>query len=182
MKHALSIYLLAASAVILAGCGMGQRERAEWIERGGKELAPFKAELMGALMAALQDGTEAAIEVCQLKAPEIEKKLSSDAVAIGRTSHKLRNPGNAPKPWMKPLLQKYLANPKQHLAEVVRLDNGGIGYAEPIFVQSNCLACHGSDLEPDVAALIDELYPADQARGFAEGDFRGMFWVEFAAQ
>jgi hypothetical protein len=30
-----------------------------------------------------------------------------------------------------------------------------------------------------MASLIDEHYPGDQARNFVEGDFRGIFWVEF---
>jgi hypothetical protein len=34
-------------------------------------------------------------------------------------------------------------------------------------------------LNPDIAAKIDELYPDDEATGFSEGDFRGVFWVEF---
>jgi hypothetical protein len=38
-----------------------------------------------------------------------------------------------------------------------------------------CLACHGKDLAPEVAAEIAESYPDDQATGFALGDIRGAF-------
>jgi hypothetical protein len=41
-----------------------------------------------------------------------------------------------------------------------------------------CLQCHGANIAPPVAAKLAELYPEDQATGFAAGDFRGLFWVE----
>ena len=41
-----------------------------------------------------------------------------------------------------------------------------------------CLKCHGSDLAPDLAAKLAELYPEDKAHGFAVGDLRGAFSVK----
>ena len=38
-----------------------------------------------------------------------------------------------------------------------------------------CLACHGKNVEPSLAAVIDVRYPQDQARGFALGELRGAF-------
>ncbi|MNT54386.1 hypothetical protein D3C72_1915480 [compost metagenome] len=38
-----------------------------------------------------------------------------------------------------------------------------------------CLACHGQNLKPELAAVIDQRYPQDQARGFAPGELRGAF-------
>jgi hypothetical protein len=40
---------------------------------------------------------------------------------------------------------------------------------------SPCLNCHGSALKPEVAAKVKELYPEDQAVGFASGQLRGAF-------
>jgi hypothetical protein len=40
---------------------------------------------------------------------------------------------------------------------------------------SPCLTCHGSALKPDVAAKVKELYPEDEAVGFASGQLRGAF-------
>ncbi|MDY6943534.1 MAG: DUF3365 domain-containing protein [Pseudomonadota bacterium] len=156
-----------------------QFEPAVWVERGESTLAPFKKRLMGALIKGLEDGPEAAVEVCQLVAPEIAAELSTAGVELGRTSHKLRNPRNAPQAWVQPLLDDYVATPGKTEPEVVRLDSGAVGYVEPIFVQPMCLACHGRALSPGVAARIDGHYPQDQARGFEVGDFRGLFWVEF---
>jgi hypothetical protein len=63
----------------------------------------------------------------------------------------------------------------------VELSDTRLGYVEPIFLQPVCLTCHGETLAPDVASRIEELYPDDQATGFAVGDFRGLFWVEYPA-
>ncbi|MOA58455.1 hypothetical protein D3C78_1828600 [compost metagenome] len=38
-----------------------------------------------------------------------------------------------------------------------------------------CLACHGQQIKPELAAVIDQRYPQDQARGFALGELRGAF-------
>ena len=43
-----------------------------------------------------------------------------------------------------------------------------------------CLACHGKDINPDVASALDAAYPQDQARGYALGDIRGAFSVSKA--
>ena len=43
-----------------------------------------------------------------------------------------------------------------------------------------CLNCHGKDIDREVVARIDALYPEDRARGYAVGDLRGVFWVEFS--
>ena len=57
------------------------------------------------------------------------------------------------------------------------MPGGRLGYLEPIYLQAMCLQCHGSDLGSGVRERLAELYPEDRATGFAEGDFRGMFWV-----
>jgi hypothetical protein len=38
-----------------------------------------------------------------------------------------------------------------------------------------CLKCHGTDIDPAVAAKLDALYPKDMARGYKAGDVRGAF-------
>ena len=179
-RHCIGLaVILAFFTINLFGFGAEEFDRAPWIERGDKALSPFKKGLMGALIEGLEDGPEAAIEVCQIVAPEIAEEVSSAGVELGRTSHKLRNKRNAPRDWIQPLLDGYVATPGKTEPEVVQLEGGGAGYVEPIFVKRICLACHGSSLSPDVASCIDEHYPRDRARGFEEGDFRGLFWVEF---
>jgi hypothetical protein len=41
-----------------------------------------------------------------------------------------------------------------------------------------CTTCHGSNLDPAIAARLAELYPADRATRFAVGDIRGAFTIE----
>jgi hypothetical protein len=155
---------------------------ASWEARGAAALQPFKMNLKAALTEGLAIGEEAAIRACRLQAPELAAQASSSEVRVGRTSHKLRNRGNAPRRWMQAMLDVYLAAPDASTARVVRLESGGVGYVEPIHMQTLCLACHGEAVAPAVAARIEELYPEDQATGFSAGEFRGLFWAEFPAQ
>ena len=99
---------------------------------------------------------------------------------MGRASHKLRNPANTAPDWVEPVLEDYLAGSAVE-PRTVSLGDGQAGYVEPIRMKGLCLACHGSDIQPAVRERIAELYPADQATGFAEGDLRGVFWVRFPA-
>lgn len=59
-----------------------------------------------------------------------------------------------------------------HQADVV---GGEQRLMTAIAMAQPCLACHGRAIEPELAALIDQRYPDDQARGFGEGELRGAF-------
>ena len=149
--------------------------------RGAELLKPFKQQLMSALQAGLAGGAPLAIEVCQLQAPAIADALSVDGVRMGRTSHRLRNPDNAGPAWAREAMTAYLQADNAPQPRTIMLPGGRQGYVEPIRVQTQCLACHGQALAPDVARAIAERYPEDQATGFTEGDLRGAFWVEYPA-
>ena len=148
------------------------------MERAQENLLPFKQELKAALVGALAEGAENSIQVCRDEAPAIAASVGEAGVTMGRTSHRLRNPDNAPEPWMEPLLAAYLENPEKGEPQAVDLGGGTFGYVEPIYIESFCLSCHGMTIAPEVEARIQELYPQDQARGFRVDDFRGMFWVK----
>jgi hypothetical protein len=115
-------------------------------------------------------------------APELAREAGSERAEVGRTSHRLRNPANAPRPWVEPLLAAWVADPKAASPRALQLPSGAIGYAEPIFTAKMCLACHGESLEPAVAAKLAAAYPSDRATGFREGDLRGAFWVELSTE
>jgi hypothetical protein len=146
---------------------------------GASLLAPFKAELKSALMAGMKKGPATAIEVCSQDAPGIAASLSVDGVLMGRSSHKLRNPDNAAPEWLAPIIEAYASGQGELVPVVVELEDGRHGYAEPVRVQPLCLTCHGTTVHADVADSIGTLYPNDEATGFSEGDFRGVFWVTF---
>jgi hypothetical protein len=147
---------------------------ARWAAAGQAALRPFKRQLQTALQQGLAKGPESAIDACRSEAPRV-------AWAVGRTSHRLRNPANAPKPWMQPILEELQAAAPGAIAyRVAPIEPGWVGYAEPIYLQPPCLTCHGTSIRPSIARELEALYPEDRATGFSVGDFRGLFWVELA--
>jgi hypothetical protein len=171
-----------AVAVGLAACATSTQVSESDMARAAGALDPLKRELRKALVGALEEGgPERAIEVCQLRAPEIARLTSSGGATVGRTSHRLRNPENAPETWMSAFLEEYLAHPDEGEPRALRLASGEIGYVEPIRMKGICLQCHGDRIDPGVKARLQALYPEDQATGFEKGDLRGMFWVKLPA-
>ena len=59
---------------------------------------------------------------------------------------------------------------------------GQVSFFAPIILSNElCLKCHGEpgkDIAPEHAALIDELYTEDQAKGFRLGQLRGAWRVD----
>ena len=167
--------------VLALAVGVGQAQDAE-LARGAELLSPFKHDLQEALRLGLTKGPVEAIGACKVQAPEIAKALSKDGINLGRSSHRLRNPANSPPEWVSPILGAYVDDSADRAPRVVPLQNNRFGYVEPILIKPLCLTCHGEVLAPDVASRIDELYPEDRATKFNDGDFRGVFWVEFPAK
>ena len=138
----------------------------------------LRTQLVAALTQALAQGPEAAIDACRVEAPRIAERVGAGGVAVGRTSHRLRNPANAPEPWMVPLLDELRAAPSQPGAwRSVDLGSRGTGYVEPITLQPMCATCHGEAVEPGLLQRIRARYPSDEAVGFRVGELRGMFWA-----
>jgi hypothetical protein len=147
--------------------------------RAKEALAPFKSTLRAELEHAMKESPESAIDVCAKRAPELAREHSRDGVTVGRSAERLRNPANAPRPWLTPVMARLAKAPSGSDAnEVVAIEGDRRGYAEAIWVAPQCLVCHGQSLAPAIAAKIDARYPGDTARGFEPGAFRGVFWVE----
>ena len=185
MRRYRRLGILCAGAALAGAlaCAGGEKPVGEGdVARARAALAPFKQQLFRALTEAMADGPVSAIEVCNTRAPAIADSLASGGLRMGRTSHRLRNPANAPAEWVMPLLERYAADPSLTEGEALRVDARTIGYVEPIRMQPMCLVCHGAEITPEIAQHLDALYPDDRARGFAEGDFRGLFWVTLLAQ
>ena len=176
------VLLLALCAV--AACDRSKLDEDKYQELGAAAVLPFKKSLKAALVAGLQDGPVNAVSVCRMEAPALAARASTLSAKVGRTSRKLRNPANAPKPWMVPLLERYESDPNAREPAVVAIDRNTVGYVEAIYLQPLCVTCHGpaSALAPDLKAKLDELYPNDQATGYAAGDFRGVFWAELTRE
>ena len=135
-----------------------------------------------AAVAELEKSTASAVDVCSKKAPELAREASKNGVRVGRSSHRLRNPENAPAAWLIPVMEELSRVPAEAPgSRVVDLGGNKRGYAEAIRMDAPCLLCHGANVAPEVEAKIATRYPDDAARGFELGDFRGVFWVELEA-
>lgn len=146
-------------------------------------------DLLAAVKSSLAaDGPVGAIRTCNEVAPGIAEALSQGGMTVGRTSLKVRNPGNAPDDWERAVLRDFAdrkaagADPAtlEHWEVLPGADGGRtFRYMKAIAIpaESPCLACHGTDLAPPVVAALDQLYPADQARGYRAGDLRGAVTV-----
>lgn len=177
-------------AVVLAACG-GESAPAPAATEG-REAALAKAKAAAAALkerlgtrlaeAVAGGGPASAVAVCRDAAPRIAAEVGREqGVRLGRSSHRLRNPENRPPAWA----AEIVADPaRARDPQVVALAEGGRGVTLPISMQAMCATCHGgADAIPaDVAAALARSYPDDRATGFAEGDLRGVFWVEIPAE
>jgi hypothetical protein len=143
----------------------------------------LKKELQAAIKAG---GPIEAISVCNERAPEIAQSISTEkGLQLGRVSLRNRSPENVPDDWKKAVLEDFESRKAAGEApdtlvyrEIVSTDGGEeFRMMKAIPTASLCLTCHGTNIDPELAAKIDSLYPDDKAKGFSEGDLRGAFWV-----
>lgn len=150
----------------------------EKLEEARKAMKALGSMLVKELTEAVGEGNFArGVEVCQEAAPKIAKMVSEEYdVDIGRTSFKVRNPENRPRRWAEPIVQARVQ--KELLLEG---PDGKVAYMAPIKLAEVCVKCHGTaeQIPDDVEKMLAEKYPEDEATGFAPGDLRGWFWVEF---
>lgn len=138
------------------------------------------------LMDAMKQGPAAAVAACADQAQGAAAlALAGRRARAGRATTRLRNPNNRPPDWVVPWLEEHGdgaledAVPAVHIAE---LEPGAFTarIIRPLAVQPLCLSCHG---EPDaipaeIAVILAERYPRDQATGYSAGDLRGAVWAE----
>ncbi len=157
----------------------------------GKEIAQatFKAFVGHIKQKSHEGGLPAVVEFCHENALKLTDSMSGVyGVQIKRTSHKLRNPHNAPDLMEKKVLNNYLKKIEkgEKPTPVVEKDTlGNVHFYAPIIVKHDCLKCHGEpgkDIPEPVYKLIKEKYPQDQAAGFKTGDLRGVWDITFPNQ
>ncbi len=146
----------------------------------------FAGSLKGALQTAIKEGGPVkAISVCNVRAPEIAAELSGGGWTVGRTSQRTRNPENGPDAWETMVLEAFIdraaaGESLKTMEAAAVVESGGARtyrYMKAIPTGEVCLTCHGSDLEPELAAKIRAVYPEDRATGFKLGELRGAFTV-----
>ncbi|MBK1694752.1 glutamate synthase [Chromatium weissei] len=183
------IRLTAVSAMLTAGLVLAENAPINSNANEAKEvIKTFSMQLKGELKHALEEGGPLkAIAVCKERAPAIATEVGEKTGwQIGRTTLKPRNVElNTPDAWEQGVLNEFAKRKAagedvQTIAfgEVVETDAGKtFRFMKAIPTMELCLACHGTQIAPEVAKAIDENYPKDQARGYSEGDLRGAFSV-----
>ncbi len=131
-----------------------------------------------------KDGPVEAIPYCHANVRPIAKSAAKDRVdkyEFGRTSHKIRNPGNAPQAWAENYLKEFEGKKMGETSKkfiIHQLENSKRVYLEPLYVEAKCLLCHGETISENISQKIKEIYPNDKAVGFKLGEFRGFIWVK----
>ena len=175
------VFALGLSSVAIAG-EIEKRSKQSRIVVGDF-MVLLKKELKSAMK---EGGPTNAIQVCKNKAPQIAADVSmKHGWRVARTSMKLRNPHNEPDAWELKVMQD-LEKRKAAGEEIKKLEYAEIvttngkkqfRYMKAIPTGEVCLKCHGSNIAPDVANKLKNLYPKDQATGFKQGDIRGAFTI-----
>jgi hypothetical protein len=185
VKSFLLILCLIALALDCSGDQTHSVDTEAEISAAKTSIKQFAVALQTELKAAMQaGGPVAAIGVCNEKAIPITEQVSVEqGIKLMRVSLKNRNPDNAPNDWQTSVLEDF-ENRKAAGSDV-----GSIAWSETVTVDGKqefrfmkaiptaavCLACHGTNLAPEVSRTLAELYPQDRATGFSEGDIRGAF-------
>lgn len=144
----------------------------------------FGSSLKSELVSAMSDGGPSnAVNVCEIKAPEIADQYSQNGFVIKRVSDKNRNIDNAASDHEKEILAKFAdaQNSPKYFDETIEGDSASsYYYYQPIRVNKLCLNCHGTSdkIDSKVKMALRDKYPDDMAVDYQDGDLRGMFVVE----
>lgn len=202
--HTRSITLFLLAATCLASCDSNPPEssvppagdsglpltdsqRQKLADNGNTMALALMQNLSTQLKAALQTGSPStAVEVCKQVAIPITETTSKqfEGSVVRRTSLQTRNPLNAPDAMDRQVLLNWQDLKKEekplpeHSLQIAT--DGTHRFYKPLIVQELCTKCHGPSemMGAELKALIDQLYPEDQARNYKVGDIRGAIAVE----
>lgn len=181
------LLLFSACAATQKSIELSEKEQKDYLQKGQMIAQSAFAALSGRLMAAIeQGGVPHAVQYCNVTALPLIDSLSGVYQAnIRRTSLKVRNEKDAAQGWEKTILAEYqnlVAAGKKPTPIVKKLDAKRVAFAAPIFMAQPCLKCHGKPgetLNEQHYATIKQFYPRDQAIGYVDGDWRGMWSITF---
>lgn len=199
LRRNISHWLMVVTAVVIASVAtIAQTGQRSWpIGESPAELRPAvsRADLIivsvhDAVLRELADalsrgGPASAIGFCHLDATFLSQRIGKDeGIAVGRTSDRLRNPTNAPRPWAAPLVSANAGRLAKSVDGFVVDLGDRVGVLRPIAERTMCSGCHGpaEKLSPGVVRVLADRYPVDRAVGFKDGEIRGWFWVEMPKQ
>jgi hypothetical protein len=192
----ITIATLAFALLLFSGCSRSAPEPPEQAEvESAVQSARQVSDDMGnqlrqMLLAEIErGGYPGAVQVCANVAQEISNDFSRETGhSVRRVSLRYRNPENRPDSYEEVKLQEMAQlradNRLPEEIHEVSEDSGEtyLRYMRPIVTAPLCVNCHGprESLSPEVAAIIAQHYPEDQAVGFQSGDLRGAFSVKIA--
>ncbi len=184
-----SVVLFLASLFISGGVQADQVMQAN-IEEGKGIIKAFFGDLKGELQKGMKKGGPvSAISTCKVVSPSLAAAHSQmSGWSVGRTSLKVRNPDNRADAWETAVLNEFESrnsdgeDPMQMIEAEVVEENGRKVFRmmKAIPTAEVCIICHGAELAEPVSAKLEELYPADEARGYKVGDLRGAFTLKKA--
>lgn len=184
--------LVAAFLTLLCMVGSAQAseqakpDSAAYVAEASAIIMDFMGRLKGELQGAMKlSGPEGAIGVCQQAAPDIGMDVGREhGWTVRRTALKLRNPANKPDDWERQVLEDFVRRTAEGAdpatLSATRVDRSGdtrtFRFMKAIpMAEQPCSVCHGANVAPGLRAKIIELYPDDEAVGFAPGEIRGAF-------
>lgn len=184
-----AVGVLAAASALAAALSVGAQTGAPGKSQYPAETAKaeqamneLQTALLGKLRSAMEaGGPAAAVDVCRTEARAIAEAVAlKQGIELGRTSHRVRNPANAPRAWARPAVDA-AAGSKAASEGLKVFDLGDrVGVLRPIGTADACTKCHGApdEVRKNLGAALAASYPQDRATGFAPGDLRGWMWAE----
>ena len=142
-------------------------------------------ELKSVLIKEIQQGSVLrAVAVCSDTAQLLTNEFGlKRGVFVRRVSFNNRNKNNYPDEYEKQILNKFkvmqnggkLSETSENIEIIIEDGSKYLRYLKPIFIQAECLNCHGSeaDMQKETRELIAEKYPNDKAKDYKLGDLRG---------
>lgn len=159
-----------------------------------KEMRSTAAEFMKELKSILikeiqQGGISSAVSVCSDTAQLLTNNFGLQrGVFVRRVSFNNRSENNFPDEYEKHILNKFqemykndkLTETSENIEIIFEDDAAHLRYLKPIFIQAECLNCHGgeSDVQQETKDLIAKRYPNDKAINYQLGDLRGAVSVK----
>ncbi len=179
----LSILPLFSFCTFSSNLDINQRQK--YAKKGAMIVSEARGHLNTQLYQFLTKGDvkSALIGACRLSViAGIDSLAKQKNVGIKRVTKQNRNKGNQPTSWESKELDKYQKLNRDSAVSKVTKNGDKVVFLSPIYVNSTCLKCHGEQgltLDDQAKELTRYLYPNDQAIGYKDGDFRGLWSVTF---
>lgn len=150
----------------------------------------FMKKLKSILIKGIQQGgVLSAVAVCSDTAQLLTNNFGLQrGVFVKRVSFNNRNEGNFPDEYEKQILNNFkemhknnkLTETSENIEIIIEGESKYLRYLKPIFIQAECLNCHGSetDMLQETKELIAKKYPNDKAINYKLGDLRGAVSVK----